>query len=183
MKTTLVEITYRWLEPEEVTRIAEIDRSERIVTGYTFEEGELVTQTVDWDVLTWFAEGEGEHSIAEQIAFYQDHLRRGGRMIGAFAEGKLVGIGVLTPNIRPGMDQLASLHVSHGYRREGIATRLTREMVELARQNGAQEMYVSATPSASAVSFYRSHGFEPVAEPLPELYALEPEDIHTLKRL
>ncbi len=179
----MIELSYRWMQPEEVTRMSEINRRERVVVGYEMEDGELRVMDVDWDVPNWFAGGEGEHSVATKITFCQDHLRRGGRMIGAFAEGKLVGLGLVTPNIRPGMDQLAYLHVSDGFRRMGIAARLTHEMVELARQGGAEEMYVTSTPSGSAVGFYRSQGFEPVDDPLPELYELEPDDIHMLKRL
>jgi len=179
----MTEISYRWMQPEEVSRVSEIDRRELVATGYVMEEGKLKAMDVDWDVPNWSAEGEGEHTISRRIAFCQDHLQRGGRMIGAFADENLVGLGILTPNIRPGLAQLASLHVSDGYRRMGVAARLTREMVELARQGGAQEMYVSATPSDSAVRFYRSQGFEPGVEPLPELYELEPEDIHMIKQL
>jgi hypothetical protein len=44
-------------------------------------------------------------------------------------------------------------------------------------------MVVSATPSVNTVRFYLRRGFEPMAEPLPELYDLEPEDVHMEKRL
>ncbi len=44
-------------------------------------------------------------------------------------------------------------------------------------------MVVSATPSLNTVRFYLQRGFEPTAEPLPELYELEPEDVHLQKRL
>jgi hypothetical protein len=33
------------------------------------------------------------------------------------------------------------------------------------------------------VRFYLRRGFEPMAEPLPELYEREPEDVHMRKRL
>jgi hypothetical protein len=39
-------------------------------------------------------------------------------------------------------------------------------------------MVVSARPSANTVGFYRGRGFVPVADPLPELLALEPQDVH-----
>jgi hypothetical protein len=42
-------------------------------------------------------------------------------------------------------------------------------------------MVVSATPSANTVEFYLHLGFQPMAEPLPELFELEPEDIHLQK--
>jgi hypothetical protein len=44
-------------------------------------------------------------------------------------------------------------------------------------------MVVSATPSVNTVDFYRRRGYEPTAEPLPELFELEPEDVHLEKRL
>ena len=44
-------------------------------------------------------------------------------------------------------------------------------------------MYVSATPSGSAVGSYLKHGFEPTPYPHPELFALEPEDIHMIREL
>ena len=61
------------------------------------------------------------------------------------------------------MAQLASLHVSREHRRQGVATLLLSEACRLARQDGAQTIYVSATPSESAVGFYLSQGFSPIA--------------------
>jgi ribosomal protein S18 acetylase RimI-like enzyme len=81
------------------------------------------------------------------------------------------------------MAQLAYLHVSAPYRRLGIASRITSRLLALARESGATRVYVSATPSQSAVEFYRGVGFEPVSEPLPDLYALEPKDIHMILEL
>jgi hypothetical protein len=47
----------------------------------------------------------------------------------------------------------------------------------------ATELYVSATPSVSAVGFYLSQGFR-LAETVNEaLYAMEPEDTHMVRRL
>jgi ribosomal protein S18 acetylase RimI-like enzyme len=90
---------------------------------------------------------------------------------------------VYRPHLTETMAQLVFLHVSHGYRRQGIATRLTAEGTQLARSDGAEQLYVSATPSKSAVGFYRSQGFRLVDKPHPELYALEPEDIHMFMQL
>jgi hypothetical protein len=41
-------------------------------------------------------------------------------------------------------------------------------------------MYVSSTPSSSAVGFYIAQGCKLVEEVDPELYALEPDDIHLI---
>jgi hypothetical protein len=44
-------------------------------------------------------------------------------------------------------------------------------------------MVVSATPSAHTVRFYQDRGFELMAQPLPELFEREPEDVHMRKAL
>ena len=81
------------------------------------------------------------------------------------------------------MAQLALLHVSNGFRRNGIGNHLTRELIDEAKTFGADRVYVSSTPSGSAVGFYLSQGFELVDDVIPELFKLEPEDIHMLKML
>ncbi|HUF01661.1 MAG TPA: GNAT family N-acetyltransferase [Gaiellaceae bacterium] len=81
------------------------------------------------------------------------------------------------------MAQLSFLHVSDGYRAAGIGGRLSDELERIARHAGDTEMVVSATPSENTVRFYRGRGFEPMAEPLPELFELEPEDVHMRKAL
>lgn len=179
----MTEITIRWMEPTELERIREIDRSEEIRVGYVMEARKLRQMNVVWDSPNFDSEGEGEHSFAAHIKFCRTHLEAGGRMIGAFAKDRLVGIGVLRYEVRPGMAQLAYLHVSNGFRRKGLATRLTQEIIAEARENGAYRIYVSATPSGSAVGFYHSQGFTVAAKPIPELYELEPEDIHMVMKL
>jgi hypothetical protein len=47
-----------------------------------------------------------------------------------------------------------------------------------AQERWARGLYISATPSTHTVGFYRSLGCRLIAEPDPELFALEPEDIH-----
>ncbi len=50
--------------------------------------------------------------------------------------------------------------------------------MDIAKAAGATSMYVSATPSGSAVGFYLSHQCR-LADPVhPRLFAEEPEDIH-----
>jgi predicted N-acetyltransferase YhbS len=166
------------LEESELLGLSEIDRTEVIRVGFEVIDGQLVGRDVDWDAPNFTSHGEGEHSVAKQVEFCRGHLATKALAIGAFAEGTLVGIGVLTPNIRPGMAQLAYLQVSASWRRNGIGTAITRQLLEHARAEGARRVYVSATPSQSAVGFYRSFGFSLVEEPLPELHELEPEDIH-----
>jgi GNAT superfamily N-acetyltransferase len=176
-------IEYRVLEAHELSRVGEIDRTERIERLYVQRGAELEAVEGDFSASPWHAEGEGEHSVAHQIAECERWLAAGGTAIGAFAGERLVGIGIVVPHVRDGIAQLAFLHVSDGYRGEGIGRHLSDELERLARGAGDTTMVVSATPSENTVRFYRGCGFEPTPAPLPELYALEPEDVHLEKRL
>jgi ribosomal protein S18 acetylase RimI-like enzyme len=175
-----MDVQYRWLEPNEVTKIGDIDRSERIRMGYVYAEGELQKMAVNWDSPSCPQGGDGEYSVAAQIRFCEGHLARNGRLYGAFSGEKLVGIGLIQHNIGEGKAQLAYLHVSNGYRQQGVAGQITKALIEEAKSVGAKQLYVSATPSGSAVGFYLSQGFRPTDTPVPELFALEPEDIHMI---
>jgi GNAT superfamily N-acetyltransferase len=176
-------ISYRRLGAADLVQIGDINRSERIETVYVQYGARLEERGGDFSAPAWLSEGDGEHSVAYQRAECERHLAAGGMALGAFVDGRLVGIGVVTPHIRPGIAQLAYLHVSSEHRASGIGGHLSEELEWLAREQGDTMVVVSATPSLNTVRFYRRRGFEPMAEPLPELYELEPEDVHLEKRL
>ncbi len=176
-------IQYRWMEPAEIDRLREIDRAEIIRLGFNYKDSQLKGRPVNWDTQGFSREGTGDHSFAGQIDFCRAHIDAGARMIGAFDGNKMVAVGVLRPEIRPRLAQLAYLQVSNGYRRQGIASLLVEQLFQFAAATGADRVYVSATPTGSAVGFYLRQGFAPVKQPLPELYALEPNDIHMVKDL
>ena len=83
----------------------------------------------------------------------------------------------------PRFAQLAFLHVSAAYRAEGIGSRLSDDLEQMAQAAGNSEMVVSATPSENTVRFYLGRGYQLMAQPLPELFELEPEDVHMRKVL
>jgi GNAT superfamily N-acetyltransferase len=178
-----VTVQIRQLPASGIGRLAEIDRSERVPVAYTYRDGELHSEAVDWHVPPWHIEGDGPHSLAIMIRFCAQLLAEGGTMLGAPDGDRLAGVAIVRYRLTESMAQLAFLHVSRPYRRQGVAARLTEEAVRLARQDGARELYVSATPSESAVGFYLSQGFRPTDTPHPELFAREPEDIHMVKVL
>jgi ribosomal protein S18 acetylase RimI-like enzyme len=169
------------MDPSETGRIAEIDRSEQVTLHYKRLNDEWIEEAVDWDVPRWH-DGEGAYSVREKIEKCRTELERGGAMIGAFEGEALAGYAVPRRDLAEGIAQLASLSVSREYRRRGIARRLLEEVSRLAKESGAANLYVSATPSGSAIGFYRSQGFKPTPDVNPELFALEPEDIHMIKR-
>lgn len=178
----MLSIAYRALLANEVTRIREIDRTERVRIGYRVEGDTLIRMNVVWDSSPWREEGD-EHSFPHMIHFLEGILGNKGSMLGAFDGDRLVGLAAFRPHLSETMAELALLHVTNGYRRLGIASHFFDEIVKMAHQTGATQLYVSATPSESAVGFYTSRGFVWTQTPHPELFALEPEDIHMIKPL
>jgi GNAT superfamily N-acetyltransferase len=167
----------------ELSRVVEIDRKERIDVLYSQHGTQLVPRHGNWSASAWDPDGHGEHSVAAQVHTLQHYVDTGGTALGTFANGRLVGIGVVVPHRRPRIAQLAFLHVSAPQRATGIGSCLTEQLEEIARTAGDSTMVVSATPSENTVRFYLGRGFQPMAEPLAELFELEPEDVQMHKVL
>jgi GNAT superfamily N-acetyltransferase len=176
-------VDIRRLSRSELERVAEIDRSEHI-EALVVQEGErLVERAGSWDAPAWDCDGNGEHSVAAKVRELHGYLDLGGIALGALVDDRMVGIGVVVPQRRPGIAQLAFLHVSAPWRGTGVGASLSAQLDELARAAGASEMVVSATPSRNTVSFYLGRGFVPMSDPLEELADLEPDDVHMHKAL
>ena len=176
-------IDYRRLAEDELDLVRQIDRTEHIDALYTQHGTRLELRSGDFSASPWRLDGAGEHSVAAQVAAVREYVESGAVALGALDTDRLVGIALVKPNVRPGMAQLVYLHVSSGYRAEGIGGRLCDQLEVIAREAGDTSMVVSATPSLNTVRFYERHGFRPMAEPLPELLELEPEDVHMQKSL
>lgn len=172
----------RRLEPSDVALVASIDRSEHVEVQYRVEDGRLVEAPVPdsmADIPTWDPDGSGEHSVASHMAFYASVVADGAALFGAFDDdGELMGLASVNPTFEPGLAWLATIHVSRAHRRRGAASAMWDAGVALAREAGARSLYVSATPTGSAVGFYFGRGCR-LADPVhPQLFADEPEDIH-----
>lgn len=68
-------ITYRSMEPDEIDRMREIDRTETVRIGYSCEAAQLERISVDWEIPNFLLEDTGEHSLAHQIDFCRGHLK------------------------------------------------------------------------------------------------------------
>jgi len=176
-------VEFRTLGRTELSRVVEIDRGERIEVRYDQHGTQLDAQHGNWSASAWDPDGHGEHSVEAQVRTLERYVDSGGIALGAFAGGRLAGIGVVVPHLRPGVAQLAFLHVSAPWRATGIGGRLSEQLEQLALTAGDSHIVVSATPSENTVRFYRGRGFQPVAEPLAELFELEPQDVHMRKVL
>jgi GNAT superfamily N-acetyltransferase len=173
----------RQLRRSELTRLREIDRTEHIEALYVQDGDRLIESEGSWDAPAWDGEGHGEHSVGSKVRELNGYLDLGGIALGALVDGRMVGIGVVIPRLRHDLAQLAFLHVSAPWRGKGVGLRLLERLDDLARNAGASEMVVSATPSRNTVTFYRNRGFVPMAHPLSVLAELEPDDIQMHKAL
>ncbi|MGE5149787.1 MAG: GNAT family N-acetyltransferase [Rhodospirillaceae bacterium] len=164
--------------------LAAIDRSEHVDVQYGVENGRLVERPVAMaEVPPWDPVGDGPHSVADKVAFCRRCLVAGAEFLGAFEGDELLGAAVVDGRFEPGLAWLAFLHVSRPHRRRGVASALWDAAISIAKEAGARSMYVSATPTGSAVGFYLARGCR-LADPVhPGLFAEEPDDIHLVVAL
>ncbi len=171
-------IEIRRLSSDEIRLIGSIDRSEHIDGLYTIEDGRLVHKPVEIDVPSWMLEGTGEHSVGGLIEDLEPLVVGGASLLGAFDQNEFLGLVIVDGSFEPGLAWLVFLHVSRQHRRRGVASALWPAAERIALDAGADSMYVSATPSDSAVGFYLDRGCRLARPPHPQLLAKEPEDIH-----
>ena len=181
----------RQMPSEQIGRIGEIDDSDAGEVVYKWVEGRVQPVRESWR--RGRADAEKWKRRTKSI---RASLAAGGAAFGAFDGDRLVGFAALRyrlgcPHAMWGLggplaDDVAllqALWVGAAHRRQGIATALTRRLIELATDSGARAVYVSGMPSVAAQAFYRSQGFEPAVWVHRELYEREPEDIHLVKQL
>ena len=167
---------FRTLGREELESIWTIDRREFIERIYRFEDGELRLYPHNFDVPGW-PPGKPETSTPRMY----ERFDRGATVFAAFDGDVLAGASMLDTiwrGTQRDMLALELMHVGRDYRRTGVGTRLFEQARDAARERGARALYVSATPSENTIRFYLRRGCVVMEMPDPELFALEPEDIH-----
>jgi GNAT superfamily N-acetyltransferase len=163
---------------EGLAFIREVDRTEAVSYLYRAYGGRLVKERKAVEVRPWTAEQCDAH-----IAWQEYELSKGGALLCAFDGEVFQGLAVLGNRPiggDPRTAQLVFLHVSRLHRRKGVASALLAEAVRQARMRNRKRLYISATPSESAVGFYLSKGARLLDKPDPGLFAKEPEDIHMM---
>ena len=174
-------VTLRAFTAVDVSRLAELDRSEPVAMVYAVRDGEIVPLGHGEEIPQW--SGAWLEGV---IAFARRHLESGGTGVAAFDADQLAGVAVLGGECvgdDPQKLPLAILHVGRGHRRRGVASLLFREMREEAARRGARRLYISATPSEGALRFYLGQGAQLADPPDPALLALEPDDVHLMLEL
>ena len=169
-------IETRLLLRDEIGAVWTIDRREVIDAVYYLVDGALVLKPEHYDMAGW-PPGESE----KYTPILEECFDRGGWFCGLFDGPTLAGVAVLESRfIGRNRDQLQLkfLHVSRPYRGQGWGGRLFDLARTEAFKRGAAGLYISATPSEHTIGFYLRQGCRVTTEPDPELFALEPEDIH-----
>ncbi|MBN2146544.1 MAG: GNAT family N-acetyltransferase [Anaerolineales bacterium] len=169
-------ITRRLLQRDEIEQIWQIDRREVIDRVYHLEQEELVLEPEHYDMQGW---PPGEADLYTPLLY--ECYDRGGWFYGLFEAERLIGVVILDSKwLGKSRDllQMKFLHISRDYRGQGLGKELFDLSAVEARARGAKGTYISATPSEHTVNFYLQQGCALAEEPDPELFALEPEDIH-----
>ena len=169
-------ITYSALSLEDLSKIAEIDRSENISEAYIYKNGQLLIEPVN-EIVTAFEPAELASIIENQKYLKQG----GGEVIGAFINNTLVGVASIENKkrgLRSEYCKMDILYVSNACRGQKIGQHLVEEIKKVARNYQAKKLYISATPTKATVDFYMKAGARLTKEIDLELFDLEPLDIH-----
>jgi ribosomal protein S18 acetylase RimI-like enzyme len=167
------------------TVVGAIDRSEHVDAEYTVVDGRLVERPVTMsEIPSWDPVGDGPYSVAAKVRHCGSVVdEHGGVVLGASEGQRVAGVAVVAPSFEPPLAWFAQLHVNRADRRQGVASALWDAASALARASGAKQLYVSATPTASAVGFHRSRGCR-LADPVHSvLFEHEPDDVHLVSDL
>ena len=174
--TTPRRLEFRELKRAKIDRIWTIDRREHIANSYRLVDGALRLEALDVDVPGWHPD-----NVAKTTPLLYEMFDRGARFFASFDGEQLAGVSVLDTvprGERGDLLQLGFLHVGRDYRGQGLGSRLLEQAHAAARELGARGLYISATPSENTIRFYQRCGATVLTVPDPELFALEPEDIH-----
>lgn len=167
---------YREISLPGIDAIRGIDRSEKVDSIYRLLDGSLLKVAVNCD-MKGFKPDELEAIIRRQKLI----LANGGWVFGAFDIDVLAGVASLENRFRGNVHRYCKmdiLFVSREYRGQGIASALLGLCAVTAGGIGADRLYISATESRNTVDFYMHRGARLVEELDPELFRMEPEDIH-----
>lgn len=143
-------------------------RIQEVTEVYRIRDGKykLVTQPFTDD---WTAKRKREK--AEMI------LSDGYTSYGAFRDGRVIGLIMLSKELNAGRLIVDSFHVSREYRHCGIGRELFACAVKEGIARGASQLYISACSSKETVAFYKAMGCRLAECVIPEMAEDEPFDL------
>ncbi|HBS5781590.1 TPA: GNAT family N-acetyltransferase [Klebsiella aerogenes] len=166
------------LSRQQLDRLWEIDRSEIIDTLYKLDNGRLQAYPQYYDVRGW-----DPHDRQVYTPIHEACYDRGGIFFAFFEQNKIIAAAAMDtlPRGEKGdLRQLLFFYVGAAQRGQGWGRRLCDYALQQLPALGASGLYISSIPNKSTVDFYLSQGCRLIDKPDPELFALEPEDIHLI---
>jgi GNAT superfamily N-acetyltransferase len=159
--TAFLSVDIRPLAASDLSRIGEIDRTERIAAKYEVVRSadglslSLVPRVYEPPEVfpRWDDEG-----IARRRDWWQRGLAGGGAAFGAFVGERFVGFSVALLRSHQ-TAEMAALFVDAEFRGRGIGSRLLMAVEEYATGSGATRMYLHPNPTVATVEFYRKCGY------------------------
>ena len=165
----------RTLEAQELTPdlFRYFDRFQVVEKCWRKQQGQWVIQDVS------FTERWGDEEFQKLCGCLQGTLAGGGRVWGAFVDGKLKGFASVEGQLIGSQGQyadLTSIHVSADARGKGLGRKLFQLAEEFARQLGAKALYISGHSSVESQAFYKAMGCVEAEEPQAKHVEKEPCD-------
>lgn len=138
------------------------------------EKGELLEKDI------YFVDEWDETELRKIEEYMKEPVNR---TILAKEGSKVVGFAVLDIRIFEGYMNMPYIHADNRFRGLGIGTNLMLYVSKLAKENGAEKLYISAHPAIEAQAYYEKMGCV-LAEKINQvLYELEPYDIQLERSL
>lgn len=164
---------YKELKIEESDRIREIDGQCYINRAWREVNGKRELVVIDW------TDHELPNGLSWHIEHFKNSLLNGGKALGCFDKELLVGYVVVNAEIFGRSSRyvlLDQLFISKGYRSKGIGKQLFARGCELAKEFGAEKLYLCAGSAEDTIAFYFKLGCVEASEINAELYAMDKND-------
>ncbi|KGP90593.1 GCN5 family acetyltransferase [Pontibacillus chungwhensis BH030062] len=155
-----------------------------------FQETKSVWYTTNQTDVKIKADSFIDHWSQEQKKDISLYLKRcieeGGGVVAAFEGTQVAGFANVENRFFGSANQyvpLPFIHVSNSYRGEGIGKQLFYQCCEIAKDLGAEKIYIGAHPAVETQRFYQSVGCILAQEVNEDIYQKEPLDLQLEKLL
>ena len=160
VNTMTDELEFTQLRSEDVERIGEVDRTERIDAKYraaSVEGGRsLILKAAPVEpprLYTWTPQG-----ILTRVLSWKPEVLQGGAMFGAVERERLAGFAIVSQRRQDETCELVALFVDAALRGTGMGSRLFAMAEEAAYDRDARALFIASNPTVATVDFYLNRG-------------------------
>lgn len=134
----------------------------------------------------YFIDNWSEEQKQDISLYLRECSKNGGGVVCAMDGKKVIGFANVEKRFFGSKNQyipLPFIHVSNAYRGEGIGRQLFLKCCQIAKDLGAEKLYIGAHPAVETQQFYQSVGCVIAEEVNQEIYEKEPLDLQLEKKL